>query len=66
MNSTPSLDVDLSSSAMLNNSNVPSQSSARVHIKAAKSGFVSAAIPLHARIPLTTKEKIWNHEFLEF
>lgn len=61
----PSLSFSPSSSATLNSSNIPSQASIAAHIEAAKSGFVSAAIPLHARVPMKTKEKIWNHEFVE-
>ena len=61
----PSLNFSPSSSATLNNSSIPSQASVAAHIEAAKSGFVSAAIPLHARVPMKTKEKIWNHEFVE-
>ena len=41
------------------------QSSFNAHASAAKSGFISAAIPLHARVPMKTKEKIWNNEFVE-
>ena len=33
-------------------------------VAASKSGFVSAAIPLHSRVPVKTKEKIWNNEFV--
>ena len=33
--------------------------------EAAKSGFVSAAVPLHYRVPIKTKEKIWSNEFVE-
>ena len=41
------------------------QSSFTAQVAAAKSGFVSAAIPLHSRVPMKTKEKIWNNEFVE-
>lgn len=55
------------SAAILNNSDVSSsQSSFTANVEAAKSGFVSAAIPLHSRVPMRTKEKIWNNEFVEF
>ncbi|MEW8544673.1 MAG: hypothetical protein AB2693_14195 [Candidatus Thiodiazotropha sp.] len=66
MNISPSLNFGPSSSAVLNSSTIPSQSSVAAHIEASKSGFVSAAIPLHARVPMKTKEKIWNNEFVEF
>lgn len=65
MDIAPSLNFIPSSSTVLNNSNIPSQASVAAHTEAAKSGFVSAAIPLHARVPMKTKEKIWNHEFVE-
>lgn len=32
---------------------------------ASKSGFVSAALPLHCRVPMKTKEKIWADEYVE-
>lgn len=35
------------------------------HMDAAKTGFVSAAIPLHSRVPMKTKEKIWADEYVE-
>ena len=55
------------SSAILNCSDISSsQSSFTANVEAAKSGFVSAAIPLHSRVPMKTKEKIWNNEFVEF
>ena len=41
------------------------QSSFNAHVDAAKSGFISAAIPLHSRVPMKTKEGIWNNEFVE-
>ena len=55
------------SSAILNSSDISSsQSSFTANVEAAISGFVSAAIPLHSRVPMKTKEKIWNKEFAEF
>ena len=41
------------------------QSPLNAHVDAAKSGFISAAIPLHSRVPMKTKERIWNNEFVE-
>ena len=41
------------------------QSSFNAHVDAAKSGFISGAIPLHCRVPMKTKERIWNNEFVE-
>ena len=41
------------------------QSSFNAHVDAAKSGFISAAIPLHSRVLMKTKEMIWNNEFVE-
>ena len=41
------------------------QSSLNAHVVPAKSGFISAAIPLHSRVPMKTKERIWNNEFVE-
>ena len=61
------LNSDLSSSTLLNSATMSStQSSFRANVEAAKSGFVSAAIPLLSRVPLKTKEKIWNNELVEF
>ncbi|MES9882604.1 MAG: hypothetical protein ABW185_17175 [Sedimenticola sp.] len=34
-------------------------------INAARSGFVSSTLPLHFRVPMKTKEKIWTGEFVE-
>ena len=54
------------SSAILNCSDISSsQPSFTANVEAAKSGFVSAAISLHSRVPMKTKEKIWNNEFVE-
>ena len=33
--------------------------------EAAGTGFVSAAVPLHSRVPLKTKDKIWADEYVE-
>ena len=41
------------------------QSSFNAHVEAAESGFISAAIPLHFRVPIKTKKRIWNIEFVE-
>lgn len=62
---------DLATSAPLSIPQVVSSraSSASVsfaaHTDAAKTGFVSAAIPLHSRVPMKTKEKIWADEYVE-
>ncbi len=34
-------------------------------ISAAKSGFVSSTLPMHFRVPLKTKEKIWAGDYVE-
>ena len=66
INNASSTSSIISSSAILNSSDISSsQSFFTANVEAAKSGFVSAAIPLHSRVPMRTKERIWNNEFVE-